>query len=154
MTSVTRCEQHINFSSIVFWQITKVKYIDKIQIGKYEIDTWYFSPYPEEYGRQPKLYICEYCLKYMRYEKTYRYHIVSTWYWWLSANLNIATALCLFLQSECIFHQPPGKEIYRKGTLSVFEIDGREYKVFDPYLPSKKPASDPTNYICFFTFGF
>ena len=58
-------------------QITKVKYIDKIQIGKYEIDTWYFSPYPEEYGRCPKLWICEYCLKYMRLEKTYRYHQVG-----------------------------------------------------------------------------
>merc|ERR1711976_508173 len=25
--------------------ITKVKYIDKIQFGQYEIDAWYFSPY-------------------------------------------------------------------------------------------------------------
>lgn len=57
--------------------ITKVKYIDRIQIGRYEIDTWYFSPYPDEYGKQPKLWICEYCLKYMRLEKTYRYHMVS-----------------------------------------------------------------------------
>ena len=57
--------------------ITKVKYIDKIQMGKYEIDTWYFSPYPEEYGKVPKLWVCEYCLKYMRLEKTYRNHIVS-----------------------------------------------------------------------------
>lgn len=56
--------------------ITKIKYIDKIQMGKYEIDTWYFSPYPEEYGKVPKLWICEYCLKYMRLEKTYRHHIV------------------------------------------------------------------------------
>lgn len=58
-------------------QITKVKYIDKIQIGRFEIDTWYFSPYPEDYGRQSKLWICEYCLKYMRLEKSYRYHMVS-----------------------------------------------------------------------------
>lgn len=58
--------------------ITKVKYIDRIQIGRYEIDTWYFSPYPEEYGKQPKLWICEYCLKYMRLEKTYRYHMVCS----------------------------------------------------------------------------
>lgn len=33
--------------------ITKVKYIDRIQFGKYEIDAWYFSPYPEEYGSKP-----------------------------------------------------------------------------------------------------
>ena len=57
--------------------ITKVKYIDRVQIGRFEIDTWYFSPYPEEYGKVPKLYICQYCLKYMRLEKTYRYHLVS-----------------------------------------------------------------------------
>ena len=45
--------------------ITKVKYVDKIQFGKYEIDAWYFSPFPEDYGKQPKLWICEYCIKYM-----------------------------------------------------------------------------------------
>ena len=50
----------------------QVKYIDRIQIGRFEIDTWYFSPYPEEYGKCPKLWICEFCLKYMRLEKTYR----------------------------------------------------------------------------------
>uniref|UniRef100_A0A1I8FK86 Histone acetyltransferase n=1 Tax=Macrostomum lignano TaxID=282301 RepID=A0A1I8FK86_9PLAT len=36
-------------------ELTKVKYIDLIQIGKYEITTWYFSPYPDEYGKQTKL---------------------------------------------------------------------------------------------------
>ena len=87
--------------------LTKVKYIDKIQIGKYEIDTWYFSPYPEEYGKQPKLWICEYCLKYMRLEKTYVKHV-----------------------SECMWRQPPGKEIYRKQKLSVFEVDGRDHKLY------------------------
>uniref|UniRef100_A0A8B9KG53 Histone acetyltransferase n=1 Tax=Astyanax mexicanus TaxID=7994 RepID=A0A8B9KG53_ASTMX len=57
--------------------ITKVKYVDKIQIGNFEIDAWYFSPFPDDYGKQPKLWICEYCLKYMKYEKTFRYHLVS-----------------------------------------------------------------------------
>ncbi|CAG9761810.1 unnamed protein product [Ceutorhynchus assimilis] len=88
-------------------QITKVKYIDRIQIGRFEIDTWYFSPYPEEYGRQSKLWICEYCLKYMRLEKSHRYHM-----------------------SECTWRQPVGKEIYRKGTLSVYEVDGKDHKVY------------------------
>lgn len=54
-----------------------MKYVDKIQIGNFEIDAWYFSPFPEDYGKQPKLWICEYCLKYMKYEKTFRYHLVS-----------------------------------------------------------------------------
>jgi histone acetyltransferase MYST1 len=59
-----------------FLQITKVKYVDKIHIGNYEIDAWYFSPFPEDYGKQPKLWLCEYCLKYMKYEKSYRFHLV------------------------------------------------------------------------------
>ena len=87
--------------------LTKVKYINKIHIGKYEIDTWYFSPYPEEYGKQPKLWICEYCLKYMRLEKSYQKHV-----------------------AECTKRQPPGKEIYRKGTASVFEVNGTEHKIY------------------------
>ena len=87
--------------------ITKVKYVDRIQFGKYEIDAWYFSPFPEEYGRQPKLWICEYCLKYMRLEKTYRYH-----------------------QGDCCWRQPPGKEIYRKDTILVYEDDGKDHKIY------------------------
>nr|BAC25539.1 unnamed protein product [Mus musculus] len=55
--------------------ITKVKYVDKIHIGNYEIDAWYFSPFPEDYGKQPKLWLCEYCLKYMKFEKSYRFHL-------------------------------------------------------------------------------
>ncbi|KAL1117698.1 hypothetical protein AAG570_004013 [Ranatra chinensis] len=87
--------------------ITKVKYIDRIQIGVYEIDTWYFSPYPEEYGKQSKLWICEYCLKYMRLEKTYKFHL-----------------------NDCSWRQPPGKEIYRKGTLSIWETDATQHKLY------------------------
>uniref|UniRef100_A0A8C9WBK7 Histone acetyltransferase n=1 Tax=Scleropages formosus TaxID=113540 RepID=A0A8C9WBK7_SCLFO len=87
--------------------ITKVKYVDKIQIGRFEIDAWYFSPFPEDYGKQPKLWICEYCLKYMKYEKTFRYHL-----------------------SQCQCRQPPGKEIYRKNNISVYEVDGRDHKIY------------------------
>uniref|UniRef100_A0A673NIS8 Histone acetyltransferase n=1 Tax=Sinocyclocheilus rhinocerous TaxID=307959 RepID=A0A673NIS8_9TELE len=87
--------------------ITKVKYVDKIQIGNFEIDAWYFSPFPEDYGKQPKLWICEYCLKYMKYEKTFRYHL-----------------------SQCQWRQPPGKEIYRRNNISVYEVDGKDHKIY------------------------
>ena len=30
-------------------QITRVKNIEQIHMGRYEIDTWYFSPFPDEY---------------------------------------------------------------------------------------------------------
>jgi histone acetyltransferase MYST1 len=31
-------------------QITKIRNIDIVQIGKFEVDTWYYSPYPDEVG--------------------------------------------------------------------------------------------------------
>ncbi|KAJ9101105.1 hypothetical protein QFC21_003323 [Naganishia friedmannii] len=42
--------------------------IKAIRIGKFDIDTWYSAPYPEEYSRVPngRLWLCEYCLKYMK----------------------------------------------------------------------------------------
>ncbi|OCT59043.1 hypothetical protein XELAEV_18001533mg [Xenopus laevis] len=87
--------------------ITKIKYVDKIHIGNFEIDAWYFSPFPEDYGKQPKLWVCEYCLKYMKFEKSYQYHL-----------------------GLCQWRQPPGKEIYRKGNISVYEVDGRDHKIY------------------------
>ncbi|XP_052862876.1 histone acetyltransferase KAT8-like [Anopheles cruzii] len=87
--------------------ITKVKYIDKLRIGRYEIDTWYFSPYPEEYGKVGTMYVCEYCLRYMRLAKTLREH-----------------------RATCTHRQPPGNEIYRKGTISIFEIDGKDHRFY------------------------
>ncbi|XP_040550039.1 histone acetyltransferase KAT8 isoform X19 [Gallus gallus] len=87
--------------------ITKVKYVDKIHIGHFEIDAWYFSPFPEDYGKQPKLWICEYCLKYMKYERTYRLHL-----------------------GQCQWRQPPGREIYRKSNISVYEVDGKDHKIY------------------------
>jgi hypothetical protein len=43
---------------------TKVKYIVMIALGKYEISTWYYSPFPQEFNRFPRLYFCEFHLCY------------------------------------------------------------------------------------------
>jgi len=42
--------------------------ISKIRFGIYDIDTWYTAPYPEEYAQVPdgRLWLCEFCLKYMK----------------------------------------------------------------------------------------
>lgn len=50
--------------------------IKNIHFGKYEIDTWYAAPYPEEYSQNKTLYICEFCLKYMNSEYVSRRHKV------------------------------------------------------------------------------
>jgi histone acetyltransferase MYST1 len=88
-------------------EITKVKNINTIEIGRYEIDTWYFSPYPEEFAKCSKLYICEFCLKYMKKKKTLTRH-----------------------KLKCDLRHPPGNEIYRSASLSVFEVDGKKNKIY------------------------
>lgn len=42
--------------------------IRTIRFGEYDIQTWYDAPFPEEYANLPdgRLWICEFCLKYMR----------------------------------------------------------------------------------------
>lgn len=47
-----------------------------IEFGSFEIDTWYSSPYPEEFQRLHKIYICEFCLKYMKSQTVLRRHVV------------------------------------------------------------------------------
>lgn len=37
----------------------------------------YYSPYPEEYAHEHKLYICEFCLKYMKKKKSVERHKVN-----------------------------------------------------------------------------
>ena len=48
-----------------------------IELGEYEIDTWYSSLYPQEYARLHKLFICEFCLKYMKSKQILERHMVS-----------------------------------------------------------------------------
>ena len=42
--------------------------ITAIRFGEFEIQTWYQAPFPEEYSRvaDGKLWICEFCLHYMK----------------------------------------------------------------------------------------
>ncbi|KAI9140439.1 acyl-CoA N-acyltransferase [Paraphysoderma sedebokerense] len=81
--------------------------IRKIRIGKYEIDTWYMAPYPQEYAQTQLLYICEYCLKYMKTPFGFGRH-----------------------KAKCPLRHPPGDEIYRDGSISIFEVDGRKNKIY------------------------
>ena len=53
---------------------TKIKNIQSIEMGRFEVDTWYFSPFPDDFAQQRKLYICEFTLKYMKKRKTYLQH--------------------------------------------------------------------------------
>jgi histone acetyltransferase SAS3 len=81
--------------------------IECIEFGGWEIDTWYAAPYPEEYSRNRVLYICEFCLKYMNSDYVAWRH-----------------------KLKCPAKHPPGDEIYRHGSVSVFEVDGRKNPVY------------------------
>uniref|UniRef100_A0A669F4W7 Histone acetyltransferase n=1 Tax=Oreochromis niloticus TaxID=8128 RepID=A0A669F4W7_ORENI len=81
--------------------------IKTILFGRYELDTWYHSPYPEEYARLGRLYVCEFCLKYMKSQTILRRHM-----------------------AKCVWKHPPGDEVYRKGSISVFEVDGKKNKIY------------------------
>ncbi|MCJ1474236.1 hypothetical protein MMC13_002894 [Lambiella insularis] len=78
-----------------------------INFGGYEIETWYAAPYPEEYSRNRVLYICEFCLKYMNSDYVAWRH-----------------------KLKCPAKHPPGDEIYRDKSVSVFEVDGRKNPVY------------------------
>lgn len=87
--------------------ITRVRNIDLIEIGRHQIRPWYFSPYPQKLTTLPCIFICEHCLKYVKSRTCLRRHF-----------------------QKCNLRHPPGNEIYRKGTISFFEIDGRSNKVY------------------------
>ena len=78
-----------------------------IEFGKYEMKTWYSSPYPQEYAILPKLVVCEFCLKYMKSRTILKTH-----------------------RAKCQWFHPPGNEIYRKCELSAFEVDGMASKIY------------------------
>jgi len=88
-------------------EITKVKNVGAIEVGRYLVETWYFSPYPDEYCKVDRLYICEFCLKYMRHRKTLRRH-----------------------QAKCGRRHPPGREVYRHENLTLWEVDGKANKLY------------------------
>lgn len=56
--------------------VTRMKNISMVELGRYRIKPWYFSPYPQELTEQPVIYICEFCLKYVKSRKCLERHKV------------------------------------------------------------------------------
>jgi histone acetyltransferase HTATIP len=48
-----------------------------IELGRYRMKPWYFSPYPPELATEPVIYICEFCLKYVKSKKCLERHKVT-----------------------------------------------------------------------------
>ena len=45
-------------------------------------------------------------------------------------SLSLFLSLSLSVQGLCTWRHPPGREIYRCGKTSVFEVDGEKHKVY------------------------
>lgn len=88
-------------------EISRVRNLERIQMGGYEIEPWYFSPYPAEFTDVDLVYICEMCLGYFGSATQFRRH-----------------------RHKCQLFHPPGNEIYRDANVSFFEIDGRRQRTW------------------------
>lgn len=80
-------------------------------LGKHNMDVWYQSVYPEDVQRLPKLWLCEFCLRYQKSEVGMKRHA-----------------------AKCVWRHPPGDQIYRKGRLCVWQVDGKRQKNYCQYL--------------------
>ena len=90
-------------------EVTKVKNVATIVLGAYKMDTWYFSPFPKERVGEfvECLWIDEWTMRFYASKGEMERD-----------------------RGRVGRRHPPGNEIYRKGNLSMFEIDGegeREY---------------------------
>jgi histone acetyltransferase MYST1 len=110
-------------------EVTKVKNIGFLELGRYQMETWYFSPLPKELihdsskeigpaaavntststGYLEVLYVCEFTFRMFarkcelqRFQRT--------------------------IPPED--RHPPGNEIYRSENLSMFEVDGLDEKMY------------------------
>jgi hypothetical protein len=97
-------------------EVTKIKNVEMIELGKHKMDTWYFSPYPSELFPNNKqqnpidvLYICEFTLHFFKYKDELRRHY-----------------------NKNPIRHPPGNEIYRdkNAKLSMFEVDGADQQIY------------------------
>ncbi|XP_014276946.1 histone acetyltransferase KAT6B isoform X2 [Halyomorpha halys] len=99
--------QHVPTPSLIMPNIATTRCPASIEFGKYDIQTWYSSPFPQEYARLGKLFLCEFCLKYTKSKSVLDRHL-----------------------DKCTWRWPPGTEIYRHNDISVFEVDGNNSKFY------------------------
>ena len=87
-------------------EVTKVKNVQTVELGRHIMEAWYFSPFPKEFypaGFVERLYICEYSLRFFSHKSELERY-----------------------QGRGVDPHPPGNEIYRHEGLAMFEVDGSE----------------------------
>lgn len=66
--SAARDGAALTASSLVPGYSLPIRPITHLRIGEFDLETWYQAPFPEEYTRVPEgvLWVCEWCLKYVK----------------------------------------------------------------------------------------
>lgn len=68
-------------------------------MGRHKMEVWYQSPYPDDAARLPKLYLCEFCLRYQKSEITMKRHA-----------------------AKCVWRHPPGDEVLKNIIIIIIVI--------------------------------
>ncbi|CCE62764.1 hypothetical protein TPHA_0D01230 [Tetrapisispora phaffii CBS 4417] len=88
-------------------EVARVRNLSKVIMGMYEIEPWYFSPYPIELTDLDTIYIDDFTLEYFGSKKQYERN-----------------------RKKSTLRHPPGNEIYRDDFVSFFEIDGKKQRTW------------------------
>ncbi|KAA0147347.1 hypothetical protein FNF27_01528 [Cafeteria roenbergensis] len=91
-------------------EVTKVKNVNFVEIGRHRMETWYFSPLPKELWQDEiidTLYFHEHSLRFFKHKAEMLRHAAK---WPLK--------------------HPPGDEVYRHQGMAVFELDGAKEKEY------------------------
>lgn len=119
--SVKLAVKHLNL--LLFWlylnALTREMCFYTFDFWAVNTDVWLFRC-----DRLPKLYLCEFCLRYMKSRSILYQHM-----------------------RKCSWFHPPANEIYRKDDVSVFEVRKRNLH------PGLKPQTLMHTYLCLYTLG-
>lgn len=114
-------------------EVTKVKNVAFLELGQFQMETWYFSPIPKELlgpsGFLQVLYVCEFTFRMfsrkselLRFQKrlpTERRHPPGKF-----------DDFILHRTVASLIMNVTGDEIYRKGNLSMFEVDAQQEEIY------------------------
>ena len=106
-------------------EVTKVKNVSQLELGRFVMYTWYFSPIPNEYfpdGFMERLYCCEFTLKFFRHK----------------------SELERFHRKKNPPRHPPGNEIYRSTT-----AEGKQIAMFEMNPVDSSAAHEYCQNLCY-----
>ena len=117
---------------------TKVKNIKVIEMGRFEIDAWYFSPYPDAFAQQERLFVCPFSLKYFKKRTAYLKHLNGVTRRG-PPGMRVYRAPAPPLSQACLSLQLP-----QPSKLTLYEVDGSLAKVYCQCVPPLRTGSSPS----------